>query len=72
MLKCRSCVYFSKNTEECLKFGKKLVNGFYSALECRANENKCGHSARWYLEKLKPKKSNAPDMHDSGAYDVGR
>ncbi len=55
LLKCRSCVYFSSAMNgACLKFGKKFVDGFYMALECRMNENKCGQAARWYLEKNEP------------------
>jgi hypothetical protein len=70
---CRTCVYFSSSMNgACLRFGKKFVDGFYSALECRNDETKCGYRARCYLEKLGPKKSNAPDVHDSGAYGVGR
>jgi len=68
--KCRSCLYFSK--ARCLKFGKKLEEGFYTALECRQNENKCGSQARWYLERLNTGTSNAVDVHGGKADGNGR
>ena len=61
LAKCRSCLYFSRG--QCLKFGK----GFYSALECRQNENKCGSLARWYLERTGSKKNNEDNVSGSGA-----
>jgi hypothetical protein len=73
MIKCRTCVYFSRALYgDCLRFGKRFEEGFYSALECRKDENKCGSLARWYLERTVPKKTNETRVHDSGAYDVGR
>ena len=67
--KCRTCLYFSM--AGCLKFGKQFEEGFYSALECRKNELKCGARARWYLERSKPLKGNAVDVH-SGTPDGNR
>ncbi len=50
--KCHKCIYFSRSRDsECLKFGKRFVEGFYSILECRRDETKCGLKARWFLEK---------------------
>jgi hypothetical protein len=68
LTKCKSCLYFSRDTFECLKFGKKLVPEFYSALVCRLDESKCGTSARWYLEKLQSHiKRDEVDVHSGGS-----
>jgi hypothetical protein len=73
LTKCRSCLYFSKaRFGECLKFGKKLEEGFYKALECRQNETMCGSLARWYLERTRPNSTNETRVPGSGANDVGR
>jgi hypothetical protein len=71
LAKCRTCFYFSHATSDCMKFGKKFVEEFCKAVECRMDETKCGAGARWYLEKKKDKKSNEVDLSRSRT-DLGK
>lgn len=57
---CKYCIYYSekliKEESICYKFGKakeeKNSENFYTAVDCRENENKCGSKATYYISKL--------------------
>jgi len=65
-------MYYSGQSGDCLKFGRRFIEAFYKAVECRKDEMKCGKNARWYLEKLKGNESNEAGVSDSKAHVIGR